>query len=85
MNWFMGVPLAAVFAFTLDYGLVGLQSGFSIAMFGQFIAYLCILLCNNWQSIADVAAERIKKEEQELLVVKSSTATGEEDNFKAAC
>ena len=62
MNWAIGVPLAAVCAFALDLGLVGLQVGFSIAMVGSCIGYVLILACKDRQEISDEVAARIEKE-----------------------
>ena len=82
MNWIIGIPLALIFAFVLDFGLFGLNVGFSTSMLGQLIAYLCILLCKSWEDIADEAVERVKKEEQELKVARSCAV--DDDHFVAA-
>ena len=78
MNWAVGVPLAAICAFTLDFGLVGLQGGFSSAMIGQSLGYMLILKCKDWHEIADEVASRINKEAGEL------NSRHDDDQYKTA-
>jgi len=74
MNWVIGVPLSLVCGFALDFGLIGLNVGFSAACVGQCIAYFFILYCKNWEDVANEAIERINKEEQELKATRISAA-----------
>ena len=64
--WLFGLPVAWFLAFYLDYGVIGLLSGFSGACLMQCIAYLTIVTKTDWQEIADASAERIKKEDDAL-------------------
>ena len=68
--WLLGIPLAIVLTFVFDIGVVGLFGGFIAATGFQCLLYFVILVRTNWQEIADLAAERIKKEEEDISTYK---------------
>ena len=61
--YLIAIPAACLLGFWAGYGVLGLQSGFFIAVIVQSIAYLGILRAKNWQDVADEAQERIKAAE----------------------
>ena len=64
--YLLGVPTALAFSLWAGYSVSGLVAGFGIALFFQASSYLTIILRTSWQGVADEAAERIRKEEEEL-------------------
>ena len=52
--YIFGLPLAVLFGIVMQYGLIGLQAGISIAILLQAIANAFIILWSDWQKIADV-------------------------------
>ena len=72
----IGIPLALLFAFKVEMGVMGLQAGIAVALLAQFIAYLTILLKQDWQEVADEAIKRIEKEAMELEQLKKETEAG---------
>ena len=72
--WLLGIPLAALFAFSFDWGVLGMNSGLAVATIGQGFAFFTIVYRQDWYKIAKEAIERMKKEELELQMVKVPTA-----------
>ena len=61
--YLIGTPVACMFVFMADFGVIGLSFGYLSAAFAQVVAYLGILWCKSWEEVAEAAAERIKAEE----------------------
>ena len=62
----IGLPMACLFVFKFEMGVMGLQAGIAIAFLVLFCAYFTILLSQNWKNVADQAVLRIEKEAREL-------------------
>ena len=54
-QWLLAIPLAIVLGIKMEFGVMGLQGGFAIAITVQCIAYLTILMSKDWQQVADEA------------------------------
>lgn len=70
-HWVIGLPLAALFAFVLDFRVNGLLMGSFFAGVIQVISYFFLVLRANWQTIANESAERMMKEEEEIEAAKA--------------
>ena len=60
-----GMPLALLFGFKLDFGVVGFWMGFTIALTMQDIIVTCIILCSDWHYISKSSANFSKAEVSE--------------------
>ena len=69
--YLIGIPASCLLGFWAGYGVLGIQSGFMIALIVQSIAYLGILRAKNWQDVADEAQERIKAAERDINSTRS--------------
>lgn len=56
--WVFGVPLAYLFAFTLDIGFIGVWGGSVVGYIVVTIVLLFQLWRTDWQAVCDVARER---------------------------
>ena len=65
------MPLAALFAFVLDFRVNGLLMGSFFVGVIQAISYFFLVLRPNWQTIANESAERMMKEEEEIEAAKA--------------
>ena len=64
------LPLACLFAFTLDYSVKGLVYGAATGHALQAILYYVCLVTQDWEKITEEAAARIKADnakQQELV------------------
>ena len=59
----IGIPLASLFTFYYDMGVVGLQLGLTISMVLQFLFYSLILSKTNMKQIVKIALKRIAQEQ----------------------
>ena len=64
--WLLGLPVSAVSAFHLGFGVKGLQFGVLGAAALQCLSFLVILVRTNWQDIANQATERIEKDDIDI-------------------
>ena len=48
LYWLLGIPLAALFAFSFDWGVLGMNSGLAVANIGQGFACLTIVYYQDW-------------------------------------
>ena len=46
--YILGLPLACVFALTLEWGVIGLEAGFGVACFVLVICYSLLLKNTDW-------------------------------------
>lgn len=69
--YLFGIPLACLFAFKGDLGVLGLQLGIGVASLLQAILYFSVLLKANWQEITDKSIKRIVKEKAYLTELKN--------------
>lgn len=60
--WVLGVPIACVAVFVLNWGIVGLWIGPTVAIAFNFSFYYLMVLRTDWQKVADDAAARRAKE-----------------------
>lgn len=55
----VGLPLAALFAFKLNWGVMGLCLGMLLGTTVNAICYFCLVWCMDWDLEADKAAARV--------------------------
>jgi len=60
--YLVGIPLAAVFTFVLDMGIVGLWAGLAVGISLASIIFVRLVLKTDWQMVADEAETRILEE-----------------------
>ena len=66
ISWILGVPLSYYLGNMREMGVVGIATGFEISLVCQTIFNLYIVhYSQDWQDVADEAADRIAKESQE--------------------
>ena len=54
-NYLIGVPLEIVLAFKVGMGVSGLYTGYAAVHVIVFIAFLMIILRQDWQQVTDAA------------------------------
>ena len=57
--YILGLPLACLFSLKLDWGVIGLEAGFGVAIIALLICYGLLLGRTNWQDVADKAQVRL--------------------------
>jgi Na+-driven multidrug efflux pump len=46
--YILGIPSACIFAFVLDWGVLGLEAGFGVACLALAICYISLLRKTDW-------------------------------------
>ena len=77
--YLIGTPVACMFLFWGDFGVISFSFGYLAAAFAQVVAYLGILWYKSWEEVADAAAERIKAEEARRAALKLAEEQQAED------
>jgi multidrug resistance protein, MATE family len=60
--WVIGIPFSLLAVFTLDWGIVGLWLGPTLALLFNFCYYFLTIKRTDWQKIAEEVIARRKKE-----------------------
>ena len=60
--WVIGIPFSLFAVFKLEWGIVGLCLGPTLAIFFNFCYYFLMVVRTNWQKVADLAQARRQKE-----------------------
>ena len=67
--WYViGLPLACFFSLKLEWGVIGLEAGFGVAVIVLLVSYGTLLWRTDWQNVADKAIERMKQENSHTSV-----------------
>ncbi len=62
--WVIGIPFALFAVFKLEWGIIGLWLGPSLAILFNFFYYFVMVVRTDWQKVADAAEARRQKEKQ---------------------
>jgi len=60
--WVIGIPFSLLAVFKLEWGIVGLWLGPTIAILFNFCYYFLMVVRTDWQKVADLAQARRQKE-----------------------
>ena len=62
--WVLGIPLALFSVFYMNWGIVGLWNGPTVAIIFNFIFYYLIVVNIDWEAVVVEAEQRRNKEKK---------------------